>query len=142
MTFKASNAVPSRAYNEIKLEALKVKDFADRVVILLSSDFSANNLNGMITTLIHHKAKLDNLKATAGLSQYAKDQESDQSYDVVAEFAALLSLIDTVIAEIKNTPTNSLISGWGANGVIWNTFNISATAPLKSSFQDLSNGVS
>lgn len=141
MTFKASSLVPAKAYEDIKIEAMRVKIFASRMSTSLNTTLSAQNLNGMVQTLIQQKNKLDQLKVTPGLVQYVKDQESDQNYDVITEFVTLIAFIDDVISEIKLTPTNSLINSWGSNGVVWNTFTTSQTASLKSKFDVLDSAV-
>jgi hypothetical protein len=50
-----------------------------------------------------YSIELNELAATPGIGDYAKEQEDDPTYDVVAEFASMLSAIDEVVTNISST---------------------------------------
>lgn len=48
-------------------------------------------------------ANLDAKKSIPGLAQFAKDQRNDQTYDIVAEFNAMLAAVNAVLVNIRTT---------------------------------------
>lgn len=139
--FKASSIVPAKGYEIAKAEAWKVKQYSQGMVTQLSSDVSAQLIISILNNLSSYKTRLENVRSIPGIAQYARDQENDQNYDVVAEFLSLLALIDAAIAEIQSTNTNVLISGWSLTGIQWNTFTSAQTANLALALQAIANAV-
>jgi glycine/serine hydroxymethyltransferase len=100
MAFKATNLLPVIALQDAKRIAVQSKNYA---AARASSWASGANADEIIDTLAVFKTNRDRLQevaATPGIVQYARDQESDQAYDVVGEFNALVAAIDAFIAGV------------------------------------------
>ncbi len=95
MAFKASNVIPDKAFTDAKSIAVSVKRTAQRS----ATDFTSiggdsNDIFGLLSSLLNNRERLFDLRDTPGLGAYAQEQESDGTYDVVAEFNAMIALID------------------------------------------------
>ncbi len=99
MALLASNQLPENGYRAAKETALRIKNYLQGRVIQFSSPTNADVVISTYRDILRWKAVLDATKAIPGIVQYAKDQENDQNYDVVAEFTALLSSI-TAFADL------------------------------------------
>jgi hypothetical protein len=108
MAFKASNIVLSRAYDEIKREALKVKNEATSVgAAATAGDITASRILGLSGNLRSASLNMAERAVTPGLVNYAKTQEDDPAYDVGADYAAMMQGINAVVAWIStNLPTS------------------------------------
>lgn len=101
MAFKASNLIPENAFNNARSVAINLKRYCEvKVSIIQTSGMNANDLLGVLSTLKQASIDLAALKVTPGIVQYAKDQENDQNYDVVAEFNALESLVNSSVTNL------------------------------------------
>ena len=119
MAFRASNALPALNYDRAKKLAFQVQ----RLTSARSTEFSSGASSAQVLSLLDNiralKSQLDAVKSTPGIATYAKEQEDDPAYDVVAEFTALLAAIDAVIAEIVTTmPTD------GSGFLLLNQFDV------------------
>lgn len=80
----------SKAYQKAQNEAIRVKSFATQArAALLAGSVSANAVIQIMTNLKSSIEVWDSVSSLPGIAQYARDQEDDQTYDVVAEFLAM-----------------------------------------------------
>lgn len=97
----------AKAYNRAQNEALRVKSFATSANNALAA--GAVSANAVIQIMSSMKSSIevwDTVSALPGLVQYARDQEDDQTYDVVAEFLAMKAAAEAVRDwVINNFPT-------------------------------------
>ena len=143
MTFRATSQEAAKAYTLIKTQAAATRAYliAQRAAMQQATCDS----NIVLVTIQHFGsvvAKLAAWAATPGLAQYAKDQENDQAYDVVAEFqtmnAALVNARDTLIGMFPKDGNGFLLyQTLNANGqVVSRTFTaaqLAAAVPLLNS---------
>jgi len=143
MAFKASNVLPADAYLTIKRGAVQLKvNLQGFVTYMAANDIDYDYLRGVYRTLERAKDQFDTLKTTAGLAQYAKDQESDQAYDVVTEFNSLITTIQAAITWLDNNVstnvTAKLPENWRDGTLISNTFTPVQTAGLRTALNAVS----
>ncbi len=80
----------SKAYQRAQTEAIRVKAFATQARnALLAGTVSANAIIQIMSNLKSTVEVWDSVSSVPGIAQYARDQEDDQTYDVVAEFTAM-----------------------------------------------------
>ncbi len=80
----------AKAYQKAQNEAIRVKTFSTSARnALLAGVVSANAVIQIMTNLKSSVEVWDTVSSLPGMGQYAKDQEDDQTYDVVAEFLAM-----------------------------------------------------
>lgn len=96
MAFRASNKTPVVVYERLKNTALNLRTYtANRIVAILANGLDADELENLYETIGGFKSSLAEMAGVPGLAAYASSQESDETYDVVAEYAALsASLVD------------------------------------------------
>jgi hypothetical protein len=103
MAFRASNALPAYNYDRAKKLAWQLR----RLTSARSAEFASGATSAQVLSVLDNmralKAELDEVKTTPGIAAYAKAQEDDVAYDVVAEFTAMLAAVDAVIQEIITT---------------------------------------
>ena len=139
MAFKASNEVPADAYRRVKGAAVQLKlncqSFNAR---LAASGADYPYLRDIYLTLTRANNQFNKLKVTPGLAQYAKDQENNQAYDVVAEFNTMQTALQGVLTWMEtNIPvTNqnvSPVTDWANEQTIQiaNIFTASQTSGLR-----------
>ena len=103
MAFRASNIIPESGYRKAKNVALGARDFAIATSTSYTLTTRADSVLSAYHTLRRYRDDLNGVAAIAGIAQYARDQEVDQAYDVVAEFTALVASIDAAMDEIETT---------------------------------------
>ena len=135
MTFLASNIITSKGYDKAKLEALSIKGYAQDVQNLLLANIDSSVIINIVSVLSQKKAKLETYKNITGILQYSKDQEEDQTYDIAAEYTALVARIDDVINWVKASypaDTNGylLVRKWTLDGTSTREFTPAQTASL------------
>lgn len=141
MVFKATNAIAQEAYTVVRRAAVQLRlNLSGFVNTMSSGPVDFEFIRGVYRTLSRAQAQFDSLKTTPGLAEYAKVQESDQAYDVVAEFASMQSAIGSAMTWIEgNAPTNVTAkpaSEWGdSDALISNTFTSAQTSGLRSALQ-------
>lgn len=107
MSFKASTSVPVTGYAKAKALALAIKKFAAQRAEHLRTDSNADAVLATFHDLRRYRDELLTVKDITGLAQYAKDQEADSAYDIIAEFIALINAVEAVMANILLTfPTD------------------------------------
>ena len=142
MAFKAASVIPESAYKQIKTLSVQIDNLAIKAQSALVADVTADEIINLVYRL---QEKIDNITALAtthGLLQYAKDQENDQAYDVVAEYTAMVAAVNDVVAWAKtNFPADGddyiLAYKWGANTHIERTFSPAATVGLSTELQKI-----
>ncbi len=88
MAFKTDGL--SKAYQKAQNESIRVKQFATQARnALLAGAVSANAVIQIMTNLKSSIEVWDSVSSLPGITQYAKDQEDDQAYNVVAEFTTM-----------------------------------------------------
>lgn len=98
MAFKASSIILVTAYERIKTEAAAVKRRSERLRDQSAAGaISADLIIDWVHEQKNRKDAMAALAATPGLVAYAKNQEDDGTYDVVSEYNAMITGIDTVI---------------------------------------------
>lgn len=108
MAFRATNVLPEVGYRQARGVAANLKNY----VINRSTQFqSETNRDVVLVTMQDiRRAKVDLQQAASvpGIVQYSRDQEDDNTYDLVSEFTALISLIDAAIDNVTATfPTQN-----------------------------------
>lgn len=147
MAFKASNVVPQEAYRQVKGAAVQLKvNLMSFKAKMAASGADYDYLHGIYMTLKRADDQFTSLKSTSGLAQYAKDQESDQAYDVAAAFTSMQAEISTAMAwMVANVPTNVTAKSpdqWGDSTLISNTFTAAQTSGLQTALQGVIDEIS
>lgn len=97
MAFKATSQSPVQEYANIKNMAHNIRDAA----LLYAGEFgnggNAETILRVLEKLVSLKSRLQSAPSIPGIDAYAKEQESDAAYDVVAELNAMLAEMDSVI---------------------------------------------
>ena len=123
MAFRASTQIPDLALARAKSLAGALRTFAVSFSATLAAGANADRVLQGINTLVSHRTQLNLVKDVPGLAAYAQAQENDGTYDIVAEFTALLAIVDTAIDNtIAAIPTGpggyALLHTVAANGSI------------------------
>ena len=103
MSFKATNIVPETGYRNAKNHAVSIKNYCESRSTQFQSDTNSDVVLATFHDLRRWNDELNAIKAIAGIAQYAKDQEDDQTYNVVAEFNALQAAVVAVMDNIQST---------------------------------------
>lgn len=148
MTFRATNIIPEQGFSKAKSLCERLKRFCDSRSSEFSSNTPSNRILDALMTLMAFRTQLDIIKTTPGISQYAQDQEGDPSYDVAAEFTAVLALLDTATQGIISTfPKDGsgyiLAETMNSDGILSpRNFTPSSLSALRSNLDAVSNGIS
>ena len=148
MAFRATNILPQKGYDQAKKIATQLKNFSTKRSADLVGGGSSDTVLGTVDTMRLFNEQLNAVASIPGIGDYAKAQEDDPTYDVAAEFIALLALIDAVITEVVSTfPVDGsgfllayTISPDGTQ--IPRTFNVAAVADLRTALDAVVAGVS
>jgi len=93
----------SKAYQSAQNEAIRAKSFATSArTALIAGTVSANAVIQIMTTIKSSIAVFDSVSSIPGLAEYAKIQEDDPLYDVVAEFLAMRNAAVSAVDWIFN----------------------------------------
>lgn len=103
MAFRATNILPQEGYDRSKKIASRLKQFSANRSAALAGGGNSDQVLGTVDSMKLFKEQLVEVATIPGIGDYAKTQEDDPTYDVVAEFTALLVLIDAVVAEVFAT---------------------------------------
>lgn len=103
MAFRASNALPAERYDRGKLLAVQLKSAVQRRSSDFQSGAGADEIIGLADQLREYRERFNQIRQTPGIAAYAQAQENDGTYDVAAEFNAMIAAIDAAIAEILST---------------------------------------
>lgn len=96
MAFRATALSTEQAFDRLRAQALATKQYLQgQRTLMVAATCSA----GVPLSVIQHLGQVSVLMAgwaaTPGLANYARDQVDDPTYDVVAEFNAMKSAIDS-----------------------------------------------
>ena len=103
MAFRASSLITSNGYASAKGLALRAKSAAEASAADFSSSTASDRVLQCYQSLRQIRDELVSVKSIPGIVAYAQDQEADATYDVAAEFTALIAALDSVFAEIEST---------------------------------------
>jgi len=140
MAFRASNVVPQDAYLTLKRAAVQLKiNLVGQKAKLAASGASYDFLQDIYLTMTRANGQFDALKVTPGLSAYAQAQESDNTYDVAAEFtsmqAAIIAAAGWMDANVPTSVTVKPPSAWSGGEIISNVFTAGQTTGLQAALQ-------
>lgn len=146
MSFRATNVTPMIAYQTVKSAAVQLKINIDAIVLYLTSNnASYDYLRGIYQTLERANNQFDTLKVTPGLPKYAKIQEDDPTYDVVNEFIAMQSAIQSAMVWMQtNIPLTVAIkpvSDWGTGNLVQTEFTPLDTTPFRTILSSVSSSI-
>lgn len=141
MAFRATNQLPQTAYTDAKNLAAQLKNYCDQTASAMLSDIDGRQVIAIASNMAVYKNRFTTITAVPGIAQYARDQEDDQTYNTATEFTAMIGFLDAAIATVQATNVNALLSGWGADGVIYNTFTPAQTATLRGNLQSISAAI-
>jgi hypothetical protein len=111
MAFRATNALPAVKYDRAKLVAVQMRNHAQSRSAQFSSGANSAEILAMVGSLDSFKVELEAARNIPGMAAYAQDQEDDPTYDLTAEFNAMMAALDAVIAEVVATlPSDG--NGW------------------------------
>lgn len=102
MAFLASNPLLAEAYKNVKNTAFQVKIYCESRSLLFANGGTESEILATVDNLNSMKAIIQNNATAPGLAEYAKIQEDDPLYDVVAEYLAMIAAIDSVLTYITN----------------------------------------
>jgi len=107
MTFRVDGL--GTAYAQAQAEATRLRSFSvNTQAALAAGNVSANAVIQALNTLTGSIAVFDAISGLPGMAQYARDQQDDQAYDVVAEFSAMrteaIGARDWVITNFPTAP--------------------------------------
>lgn len=147
MAFKASNVIPQVAYQTVKQAAVQLRlNLVAMISTLSSKSVDYDYLSDVYLTLKRANDQFNTLKATPGLAQFAKDQESDQAYDVAGEFTAMQGAITSAMGWIEGAaPATVNLKNpveWGAGTLISNTVTSAQSAGLRAALQGVVDSIS
>lgn len=141
MAFRASNDIPQIAYAQLRAVARNVRLHSLAAVArMAASGADYETLRDLYTFLRSALTQLNQLAQTPGIVAYAQQQEDDATYDVAAEYGAMVAAIDAVTdwmeANIPTSVTAVPVAQWTANGsLIATTYSAGDTAALRALLQ-------
>jgi hypothetical protein len=99
----------AKAYAGAQNEAIRIKSYATSTAAAMAAgDVSANAVQQVMTTMKGAIELWDAASGTPGMPQYARDQQDDQGYNVIAEFLAMRqAAVDTRDWVINNFPKSN-----------------------------------
>lgn len=135
MAFKTGSI--AFVYDDVRQLAAVTKEFCQRTSAAMAAGNTASTT--VFDVLIRARqavARFNALKDTPGLAAYAKAQNDDPNYDVAAEFAAMVSALNALAAQIENDfPKDAngflLAQTLGANGPVDRTFTPAQTVNIR-----------
>ena len=98
-----------KAYATAQQESIRLKSFAtSHSASMAAGNVSANQVQQVMLQMKSSIELWDSTSGIPGMQQYARDQEDDQAYDVVAEFLAMRNAAVAVRDEVINVfPTSA-----------------------------------
>jgi hypothetical protein len=142
MAYRADSRLPAKELPKLNDQILSIRNrLIQYIAESASGEIGYEYIHQLYSDIAGVSTSIDNVKNIPGILQYAKDQEDDQAYDVVVEFTALESALDSTKAWLEaGVPLNVTlrpISEWSTNSRISNTFTIAQTAQLRSRLQSI-----
>jgi hypothetical protein len=117
----------------IKSESTNLRNTAQNTTV------SAWDILDFRTKLVGYRVRLQQLRAVAGLSDYAKTQLGDAGVDLAADFTSMVAAIDVVLAlPLPNDGTWLQVMTANPDGTYsWRQFNSAQTATLRTALTTL-----
>jgi hypothetical protein len=142
----AFRAVLATTYNSARSVATQLQTLASTSkASMLAGNVSANVIGQLLDSMITGKAQLQAAAAVTGIAAYAKAQEGDTNYDVVAEWTSMVSACDGVLTWIvANVPTaNGYVQAeqWATSGRTVRSFTTAQTAGLRTALDTFISSV-
>lgn len=153
MAWKASGASLGEEYDKNNQAIWQLRNtLVSRNAEMASGNVSADTILGIYRRLRSEHARITEVAAIPGMVQFAKDQNNDPNYDIVAEGQTLLGLIDTaadwIVTNMPTVDVNGtdylvlLTLAAEADDVTWRTFTPAQTATLRTYLTAIINGIS
>lgn len=98
MAVLASNQIPADAYADFKRLAVRIDQKCAEWLALLAADVDADQVWSWYRELYWAWTRLNEIAAVPGIVEYALEQEGNATYDVVAEFGAMMALLQSAYA--------------------------------------------
>ena len=143
MAFKALSINLARAYDEIKREALRVYNEAVSLKnASLAGDISSSQILGLAGNLRSARILMEERRVISGITEYAKTQEDDVTYDVSAEYVIMRGALDAILMWISSAMPESggylQVETLNADGSItYRNFSTAQTAGLRTALDTL-----
>ena len=132
MAFRASNRLPAEGYDQAKGHALGLQTrsqaWRDQ---LAAGPTGANVVLEIMESLKSYRAVLNEIAAIPGIAAYARAQENDETYDVVAEFQAMLATVQLAIDNVTSTFPSSTFHSIVGDVQTYQQFSVAQTANLR-----------
>ena len=137
---------PTHAYEALKVQARQVLLLANNCVATFSATTDVDRILGFYYGFIFHRDEMNTLRQIPGVVQHAKDEENDQTYDVVVEYNAMSAAIDAFTTEVATTlpdDASNYILGWklGATEKDPRTFTSGALSTLSTLAQAIADSI-
>lgn len=137
MAFRASNALPDVGLDRAKKLALQLKGYLQQRNLQLQSTAGADVIMAIMSDVRTYRIDFLQIAAIPGIAEHARELENDPTYDVVAEFNAMLAAMSATVTEVVNTFPKDASGYWlekqvaGDGNVIFRAFPPAATAQLR-----------
>ena len=147
MAFKASTSIAAKGYVEAKVLASSLKNLSQNI----NNQMAVGNVSGNLiieyfSQLIYNKNRFTGISQIPKIADYAKTQEDDATYDVIAEFNNMLVVInETIDWIVANFPS---VGGYIKKDIIDSTgltvrqFTPVETAGLRIKITNIINAIS
>lgn len=138
MALKTSVNTPVEVYSVIKRNGAQLLVNVQGLRSQINNTGGYTHLIDSLRVLRRSRQQLNTLKSAPRLGVYAKDQENDAAYDVVAEINAVVAAITAIILWTKNNVPSQVsvtdLATWdGSSSLITETM----TAPKKAAILGL-----
>ena len=135
-----------KTYETFKDTSARARRYAvNGIAAMAAMPVDSDEILRLYERMADMRTAMQSAAAVSGITAYAQDEESNPTYDVVAEINAIVTLIDAAITWIDtNFPkTNGY---WqtisGADGALTpRAFSVNATANLRAALQNIVNAI-
>lgn len=123
MAFR-TQSTPAQGLHTVKSQAIGIRNYSiAQRDLMAAQNISANALRQTMSTFKTFIELLTASAAIPGIVQYARDQENDQTYNVVTEFqtmeTAAIAVRNRIINDVPKGPTGEVaVETWEADGAI------------------------
>ena len=101
MAFRASNSTPAEAWELAKRLGRSVNTRSARYAEDFATGATFNEVLNCGAQFYSFSAEFDELAQVPGLADYARTEEDDPAYDVIAEVQNLRTLIENLITDLQ-----------------------------------------
>ena len=143
MAFKATGILPTVNYANIKRQMLNVKQTTQDARALFTSTTGADRVLTLMNQMVGYKTVLAGYAATPGIVEFAKAQEDDINYDVVAEYNVVNTALTAVIDEIVTTfPVATFLTINAGGSKTYSQFSSAVLADLRTKLDAVTAAIS